>query len=253
MMIMADSISNEILAGVGKKLRNGFLAGHVPASKVVESYRRNIKEASRFSMFGLSIFDLMRMEEETHNPILRAKLKECIELHKEKSKCSNTQNKQSLEKLENLRKKALRIGLRKVISSMKHLVKKSGDLEARIVLMLLETEFANLSAKKFHKLKNVIYERKSILLEELSYLLHDTGWKHGINYNTGKNASYIVYIYLPNGTQLSWHCNEYQMIYYYPEIQCEWDGQVCMTMEKILNYICTRFNIGTLDFERNAA
>ena len=116
-----------------------------------------------------------------------------------------------------------------------------------------ETEFANLSAKKFHKLKNVIYERKSILLEELSYLLHDTGWKHGINYNTGKNASYIVYIYLPNGTQLSWHCNEYQMIYYYPEIQCEWDGQVCMTMEKILNYICTRFNIGTLDFERNAA
>ena len=111
---MADSISNEILAGVGKKLRNGFLAGHVPASKVVESYRRNIKEASRFSMFGLSIFDLMRMEEETHNPILRAKLKECIELHKEKSKCSTTQNKQSLEKLENLRKKLLELDCAKL-------------------------------------------------------------------------------------------------------------------------------------------
>lgn len=250
---MADSISNEILAGVGKKLRNGFLAGKVPAGKVVESYRRNTKEASQFSMFGLSLFDLMRMENETHNPILREKLKECIELYKEKSKCSNSQNKLSLEKLENYRENALGIGLRKVISLMKQLVKKSDDIEARIVLMLLETEFANLSAKKLHKLKNVIYERKSILLEELSYLLHETGWKYGISYNTGKNASYIVYVYLPNGVQLSWHCNEYQMMYYYPEIRCEWDGQVCMTMEKILNYIYTRFNIGSVSLDRFAA
>ena len=250
---MADSISNEILAGVGKKLRNGFLAGKVPAGKVVESYRRNTKEASQFSMFGLSLFDLMRMENETHNPILREKLKECIELYKEKSKCSNSQNKLSLEKLENYRENALGIGLRKVISLMKQLVKKSDDIEARIVLMLLETEFANLSAKKLHKLKNVIYERKSILLEELSYLLHETGWKYGISYNTGKNASYIVYVYLPNGVQLSWHCNEYQMMYYYPEIRCEWDGQVCMKKEKILNYIYTRFNIGSVSLDRFAA
>ena len=69
----------------------------------------------------------------------------------------------------------------------------------------------------------MIYERKSILLEQLSNLLYETEWKHGISYNTGKNASFIVYIYLPNGTQLSWHCNEYQMMYYYPEIQCEWE------------------------------
>ena len=250
---MADSVSNEILAGVGKKLRNGFLAGKIPASKVIENYRKNMKEATQFSIFGLSIFDLIRMEEETHNPILRAKLKECIELHKQKSRNSNSQNKLSLEKLENFRENALGIGLRKVISLMKNIVKKTGDMEARIVLMLLETEFANLSAKKLHKFKNVIYERKSILLEQLSNLLYETEWKHGISYNTGKNASFIVYIYLPNGTQLSWHCNEYQMMYYYPEIQCEWDGQICMTMEKILNYIFTRFKIGTMSLNSVAA
>ena len=241
---MTDSITNEILAGVGKKLRNGYLTGKIPAGKVVENYRRNMKEASQFSMFGLSVFDLTRIGDETHNPILKNKVKECIELYKEKSRCSNSQNKTSLEKLENYRENALGIGLRKVISMMKHLVRQSDDLEARIVLMLLETEFANLTAKKLHKLKNVIYERKTILLEDVSYLLNETGWKYGISYNTGKNASYIVYIYLPNGTQLSWHSNEYQMMYYYPEIQCEWDGQACMTMEKILSYICETYHIG---------
>ena len=49
-MIMAETISNEILAGVGKKLRNGYLAGEVPAEKVVGNYRKNLKEASQFSM-----------------------------------------------------------------------------------------------------------------------------------------------------------------------------------------------------------
>lgn len=241
---MEDSISNVILEGVGKKLRNGYRSGKVPISKILESYQKNKKEASTFSDFGLSIFDLICMEKETHNPILKAKIKEAIEQHKEKSRRSNTQNKLSLEKLEDFKVNALGIGLRKVLSRMKSLAKNSNDIETNIILKLLETEFANLSAKKNKKFKDVIYERKNILLEELADLLDKTNWKHGISYNTGKNASYIVYIYLPNGTQLSWHCNDYKIIYYYGEIQCEWDGQACMTMEKILNYICSNFNIG---------
>ena len=250
---MADSITNEVLAGVGKKLRYGFLSGKIPAAKVMDVYRKNLKEANLFSMFGLSIFDLIRMEKDSHNPILKFRLKECIEMHKEKSRASNSQNKISLEKLENFKENALGIGLRKVISMMKSIVKNTKDQEAKIVLMLLETEFANLSAKKLHQFKKVIYERKSLLLEELSDLLYRTEWRYGINYNTGKNASYIIYVYLPSGAQLSWHCNEYQMIYCFPEIECDWDGQVCMTMEKILDYIHTRFNIGSTSIENNAA
>lgn len=250
---MADSITKEILAGVGKKMRNGFLNGKVPAAKVLESYRKNIKEANQFSMFGLTIFELIRLEQDTHNPILKKKLKEYIEIHKEKSKVSHSQNKISLDKLENFRENALGIGLRKVISKMRNIVRRTNNLEAQIVLMLLETEFANLSAKKCHQLKNVIYERKTLLLERLSDLLYDTDWKHGISYNTGKNASYIIYIYLPNGTQLSWHCNEYHLMYCYPEIECDWDGQICMTMEKILNYINSKFNIGSIPTISDAA
>ena len=171
-------------------------------------------------------------------------LQKCILEHKDKSRRSNDQNKISLEKLEFFRASALGIGLRKVISSMKKVVKETSDIQAQVTLMLLELEFANLSAKKLHNAKKLIYERKTILLDRLSYLLPELGWKYGISSNTGKNASYIVYVYLPNGDQLSWHCNEYQLVYSFPEIDCEWDGQVCMTMEKILNYIHENYGIG---------
>lgn len=43
------------------------------------------------------------------------------------------------------------------------------------------------------------------------------------------------------------------MTYYYDEIECEWDGQVCMTMEKILCYIHHRYGIGTLTEQSVAA
>lgn len=93
----------------------------------------------------------------------------------------------------------------------------------------------------------------SILLTQLADLLSETEWRYGISSNTGKNVSYIIYIYLSNGEQLSWHCNEYQMLYYYPEINCEWDGQACMTMEKILNYIGGTFHIGIKEVSKSAA
>ena len=49
---------------------------------------------------------------------------------------------------------------------------------------------------------------------------------------------------MPGGVQLSWHCNEYRMVYHYPEIDCEWDGAVCATMEKMLDYISRHYHIG---------
>lgn len=250
---METNINNEILEGVGKKIRNGYLAKQITANKVMECYKRNRKEADAFSCFGWTVSEMIRYEKETHNPIIRRKLQQSIKTHDVKQKKSNDQNKLNLEKLENFRVNALGIGLRKVLSQMRHLVKRSSDISTKIVLLLLETEFANLSAKKLHNFKEVIYERKVILLEQLADLLDRTNWKYGISSNTGKNASYIIYIYLPNGEQLSWHCNEYQVLYYYPEIDCEWDGQVCMTMEKILSYIGDKFHIGTIPESNFAA
>lgn len=240
---MLSTITPSVLNGVGKKLRNEYLAGKVPAHRVIQCYHCNKKELDSFSFYGLTIFDLIRMERETHNPLLKTRLKEEIESHKEKSRHSNNQNKISMEKLENFRENALGMGLHRVVLKMRRLARKTNDPEVNIVLTLLETEFANLVAKERHNKKDVIYERKDLLLEKLSVLLEDSGWKYGISYTTGKNASYIIYIYLPNGVQLSWHCNDYRLMNCFPEIDCEWDGQVCMTMEKILSYIDEHYPI----------
>lgn len=248
-----ETISNEILEGVGKKIRNGYLAKSITASRVIECYKKNLKEANSFSCFGWTVSEMIRYEKETHNPIIRKMLSQAIEVHDVKRDKSSDQNKLNLEKLEKFKTCALGIGLRKVLSEMRQLVKHGSDLNARIALLLLETEFSNLSAKKLHGLKDIIYERKNILLEQLSYLLNEANWKHGISSNTGKNASYIIYVYLPNGEQLSWHCNEYQMLYYYPEIDCKWDGQVAMTMEKILSYIGDTYHIGEKEMSKVAA
>lgn len=241
---METIINNEILEGVGKKIRNGYLAKSITASKVIECYKKNLKEANSFSCFGWTVSEMIRFERDTHNPIIKKKLQQAIEAHDEKREKSSSQNEQNLDKLEKFKVDALGIGLRKVLSRMRYLAKHSSDIEVKIVLLLLETEFANLSAKKLHDIKDIIYERKTILLEELAYLLIDTDWRYGISTCTGKNASYIIYVYLPNGVQLSWHCNEYHLLYYYPEINCEWDGQVAMTMEKILSFIGEIYQIG---------
>ena len=232
-----------ILNGVGKKARNQFLRGELPEEKLLATYRHYKKEADSFSAYGRTAQELSRMLRDCHNPILKSKIEDCITQMNAKSKASSDQNKVSIEKLANFMETALGVGLRKVISVMKNEARKSKDCDLKIVTMLLETEFANLCAKNHGKqLKNTIYERKNMLLTQLSDVLYGTDWKYGYNDNSGKNASYIVYIYLPNGVQLSWHRNDYSTSLDYPYIDAEWDGLVCATLEKLLDYIGEKYD-----------
>ena len=231
-----------ILNGVGKKIRNGYLNGQVPESTIIAMYRKNRKEADSFSVFGYTPREIAAMLRETHNPLLKQKLQECLESKREISMKSNAQNEVSLAKLESFKKDACGVGLRKVLKWMKKEAKMTKDPETKLLLILLETEFANLSAKQHKgKLKKMIYERKSILIYQMADYLEDLGWSYGINDEAGKNACYLVYVYLPNNAQLTWHCNDYGIYECYPLIDAEWDGQVCMTMEKILSYIDKKY------------
>ena len=231
-----------ILNGVGKKMRLSYLRGQISDSTIIAMYKKNKKEADSFSVYGFRTHEIERFARETHNPLLREKLLACIDKKREQNKKSSEQNQLSLSKLENFKKTACGIGLRKVLKHLDKLSKLTRDPETRLIQMLLETEYANLSAKQHYgKLKGLIYERKSILLYQMADLLEAMGWKYGINSETGKNACYLVYVYLPNGVQLTWHCNEYTIYECYPPIDAEWDGQVCMTMEKLLTYISNRF------------
>lgn len=231
-------MESSILYGVGKKVRNAYMNGKCSESEIISIYNRNLNEASTFSVFVYKTCELSEISKTTHNPLLKARLEEIVSNKKLLGKKSNAQNDVSLKKLEMFKKNALGVGLRRVLSLLKHNARKSKDTELQLVLMLLETEFANLSAKQNRgRIKGIIYERKSLLLYRMSEYLDTAGWKYGICEATGKNASYIVYVYLPNGVQLSWHTNDYDIYQYYPMIDSEWDGQACMTMEKILNYV----------------
>lgn len=238
-------VDNNILYGVGKTLRARYLASKISEKEVMNTFLRNKKEADACDFFGWTIFELIQEEKRTHNPLLRQKLNHAIIQHKEKSRNSLKQNELSLAKLDFYRESALGIGIRPVMHALRTLAK-AGNINAEICLMLMQIEFANLNAKKLHHKKDEIYKRKDYLLMTVSDLLYDNGWTCGISSNTGKNASYIVYVYLPNGSQLCWHCNNYRMLYYYDDITCDWDGLICSTLEKLLCFVHDYFGIGTL-------
>ena len=235
-------MKTEILYGVGKKMRFGYLNGKYSESALMASYNKNKREADAFSVFGYRRWEIENMLKECFNPLLKAKLQAHLTNMQAVSQKSEDQNKMSLQKLEGFKKDACGIGLRKVIKKMEKLSKTYKDPEVKLTLLLLETEYANLSAKE-HKgwLKKKIYQRKNILMYQLAGILKESGWNYGINDETGKNANYLVYVYLPNGVQLTWHCNDYGLYECYPPIDAKWDGQVCMTMDKILSYIATKY------------
>lgn len=227
-----------VLNGVGKKMRLGYINGKVSENQVRTAYHRNKKEADSFSLFGYKQAEIQQLYKETHNPILRQKLHDCLEEKKEISKKCRVQNEINIAKLDRFKEDACGIGLRKVIKRLKKWSKMYHNAETEMLLLLLETEYANLSAKQHSGLiKERIYERKSYLLYKMADRLERLGWKYGINDEAGKNACYLVYVYMPNDVQLTWHANDYDLYKRYPLINAAWDGQICMTMEKILSYI----------------
>lgn len=237
-------MNEDVLYGVSKKMRITYLQGKIPASLLENAYKQNLKEAKGFSAYGLNLTDLRMMLYSCHNPILKAKIKDSIITFEKKSRKSSDQNKLSIKKLNDFLANAMGIGLRRVIRIMRNRARKSKDLTLNVISTLLEVEFANLCAKNTHdkQLKEVIYERKSILLDKVGRWLVGTEWRYGYNDNCGKNASYIIYIYLPNGVQLSWHSNDYNLYKKFPYVETEWDGKVCTTMEKLLDYVAQNYS-----------
>jgi hypothetical protein len=231
-------MEQDILNAVGKKIKAAYLNATITNEQLMKIYTKNKKEADDFSLFGYKAREIAYILKCTHNPILKKKLEAYLEESSKRAKLSKEQNELSISKLNHFKKTACGIGLRKVIKQMKQELMKSQNLEKEILLLVLEAEFANISAKKYSgEKKEMIYNRKSFLLQVLSEKLKQSNWRYGINSDTGKNACYLIFVYLPNGTQLTWHSNDYYLYKYYPEIESTWDGQVCMTMEKIITYI----------------
>lgn len=148
------TIEKTILNGVGKKTRLSFLQGVISASKVKSIYAHNLKEAEKFCAFGLKMDDLRSLLCSCHNPILKAKIEECIKAFETKSHMSRDQNKLSIEKLNNFLSNAIGgVGVKRVIRILRKKARKNKDSTLKVVSTLLEAEYANLCAKTHGKLK----------------------------------------------------------------------------------------------------
>ena len=142
---------------VGKSLAKSYRRGEISAKELLRSYRKNVAEAETFCTFGYKIQELQEVIRTTHNPALKAKLKDVVEEKKALRQKSNLQNHSTLDKLDMFKIDVLGmgIGLRKVMASMRKYYKKTGDRNALIVSLLLETEFANVNAKRLSSMKRV--------------------------------------------------------------------------------------------------
>lgn len=218
-------------------------------------YRKNAEEAEAFCPNQFSIHELRVERNLTRNSLLRKKIDQFIESYHEVEEKSRAQNAENMAKMNLRLTDAINgLSLRRVKRILKKMVKKDkANLELKAAYLLLETEFANLCAKKApsKSLRGIIYERKTKLLAALEPLLSELGWRHGFEAASGKHAKYIIFCYLPTGEQVSWHCNEFELCMAYPPIDVTWDGQPCTTLCKILDYVKIKFlsAIGTQNAE----
>ncbi len=196
------------------------------------------RHINAFNVNGKNRADFLMEKKTCCDPHLRKFWQNVIEDWDVKSKRSVSQNKENFERLEVIERKACGVGFRRVRHILKNIVRKSSNKESKIILTLFDLEFANLKAKlHVGEIRRRIYNRKEWLMKKLSWLLADSEWKYGIMEATSKNAAYCLYIYLPNGKQISFHTTNWQFYKYFPAINCQWDGQPSSTMTKLVDYI----------------
>lgn len=215
------TLSNNILEAVGKKVRRRYEKGEISEQRIMRMYAQNKAEADYWDAYGYTVSDLIALTKETHNPLLKIKIQKAIDDWKIRSARGKEQNILSLEKLAHFKQSSMGIGLRQVIKKLYRLGTTAHDEQAYTLAMLLATEFSNLSAKIPNKPHKRIYARKDYLIESLRDWAERAGLRCGYNYATGKNACYLVFFYLPNGVQLTWHTNNYEVSQMYPLIRDE--------------------------------
>lgn len=109
------------------------------------------------------------------------------------------------------------------------------DPDAMYVRKLLEIEDTNIRAKQCSKYryKNKIYGTKEYLLKELVAFCIEHNYVHGMQETDNFSTSKVLYFDLPDGTQVSFHCNDARARPY----KGTWDGLVNSTLPKLEKYI----------------
>lgn len=196
------------------------------------------RHTNAFCVSGRNKSDFLMEMKTCCNPHLKKFWQNVIEDWDSKSVKSISQNEENFERLEVIEREACGVGIRRLRHILNNMVRKTHDKDSHIILTLIDLEYANLKAKlHVGEIRSRIYDRKEWLMEKLSWLLKNSGWNYGITEATGKNAAYCLYVYLPNGKQVSFHTTNWQFYKFFPAITCKWDGQRASTMTKLVDYI----------------
>lgn len=150
-----------ILEGVGNKIKSMYAKGEISEKAIEIMYRKNKAEADKFSVYGFKECELAQILNKSHNPLLKDKLKATIEEMKNRSRKTQEQNRINLEKLDSFLVNAAGIGLRPLIKKLHKTAIKKNDFSILLIGYLLETEFANLSAKRNTKKSNSFMKEKN--------------------------------------------------------------------------------------------
>ncbi len=230
---------NEKLLAIGcEDATSQYEAGRLCDKDINAMWSYSQKHVNAFCVNGKTRKDLWLEQRTCCNPHLERFWRNVLEDWDMKHSKSVSQNEENFQHLETIEQEACGIGLRRVRHRLKNIVRKYRNLEYNIILTLIDLEYANLKAKlHVGEIRRRIYDRKEWLMEKLSWLLRDSGWRYGIMEATGKNAAYCLYIYLPNGKQVSFHTNNWQFYKYCPAISCQWDGLTASTMTKLVEFI----------------
>lgn len=89
-------MTQAILNGVSRKTLQNFLNGTISERMLVKQYERNLKEAIEFSLFGYTLRDLTLAERDTHNPLLKLRIRQAIQEYQQRSNKCYGQNKLSI-------------------------------------------------------------------------------------------------------------------------------------------------------------
>ena len=79
-------MNQAVVNGITQNTLKRYNRGELSEAQVMRYYYANIKQAKTFSLFGFTIKELIKIREETHNPILKSKISVVGTRHKSKCK-----------------------------------------------------------------------------------------------------------------------------------------------------------------------
>jgi hypothetical protein len=221
-----------------KKEKKAYNRGDLAEKDAIELENSRIAEAEKYDCR-----DPLKLEK-GYNHINKLIREKCIAFKKpphivrmeiEKA------NEENIMILEYSRHEACGIGSKKLKLRLNKL-KKSGDKVASVLRNLIEAEDSNISAKKyFGKYRTRYYENKEMYLMDSINDMKELEWTFGYSREVGKNAKYVMYVYLPNGSQLSWHMVNDRNMVRLPEIDVKWDGLPATTLTKLYDYVMVAY------------